>query len=219
MRINILHCLDSLCEASVHYQLGENAGSGSKKPSSYVEYVSRDLEKIVQLVVPNSRDGLVNLASARQILESWRAKRVLDPGVVEGIVKMLDEQRESVHEQPSEGSSSTTNASEFSKNEILQRFEEDRERHKLLRQKRWVLPIPTSNVPPQPKLASVLLANSAQTPPSQNQTITPELALDIEFENAWETTSDFNEDDEELIREENVLCFPDDIAGIPMEIA
>lgn len=37
-----------------------------------------------------------------------------------------------------------------------------------------------------------------------------ELALDIEFENEWETTSDWNEDDEEAIGEEAELAFPSD---------
>jgi CTD kinase subunit gamma len=36
-----------------------------------------------------------------------------------------------------------------------------------------------------------------------------ELALDIEFENEWETTSDWNEDDEEAIGEEAQLAFPE----------
>lgn len=34
-----------------------------------------------------------------------------------------------------------------------------------------------------------------------------ESALDIEFDNAWETTSDWNEDDEDAADEENLLCF------------
>ena len=35
-----------------------------------------------------------------------------------------------------------------------------------------------------------------------------ELTLDIEFENDWETTSDWNEDDDDAANEENELCFP-----------
>lgn len=34
--------------------------------------------------------------------------------------------------------------------------------------------------------------------------------IDVEFENAWETTSDWNEDDDEAAQEENELCFPND---------
>jgi len=37
----------------------------------------------------------------------------------------------------------------------------------------------------------------------------PVLPIDIEFENAWETTSDWNEDDVEAVVEEDALCFPD----------
>jgi len=36
------------------------------------------------------------------------------------------------------------------------------------------------------------------------------LPIDVEFENAWETTSDWNEDDDEAALEENALCFPED---------
>ena len=35
-----------------------------------------------------------------------------------------------------------------------------------------------------------------------------ELALDIEFENEWEATSDWNEDDVEAVMEERELCYP-----------
>lgn len=35
-----------------------------------------------------------------------------------------------------------------------------------------------------------------------------ELALDIEFENEWEATSDWNEDDVETVLEERELCYP-----------
>jgi CTD kinase subunit gamma len=35
-----------------------------------------------------------------------------------------------------------------------------------------------------------------------------QLAIDIEFENAWETTSDWNEDDIDAVYEEYNLCFP-----------
>ena len=38
-----------------------------------------------------------------------------------------------------------------------------------------------------------------------------ELTLDIEFENDWETTSDWNEDDDEAALEENALCFPNGV--------
>ena len=37
--------------------------------------------------------------------------------------------------------------------------------------------------------------------------------IDIEFDNDWETLSDWNEDDDEACAEENALCFtPQDLA-------
>jgi CTD kinase subunit gamma len=36
---------------------------------------------------------------------------------------------------------------------------------------------------------------------------------DVEFENAWETTSDWNEDDDDDVQAENALCFPGQFIG------
>ena len=81
-------------------------------------------------------------------------------------------------------------------------MEEDRERHKHLRERRWVQPVshnlPVGGVPP---LASFL-------PLTDDSDGVGELTLDIEFDNEWETTSDWNEDDDEVVAEENMLCFP-----------
>ena len=83
------------------------------------------------------------------------------------------------------------------------RMEGDRERHKRLRERRWVQPV--SLLQNQPVLAC--FAPDPDLSPS-NGMPGSELALDIEFDNEWETTSDWNEDDEEAITEENILCYP-----------
>jgi CTD kinase subunit gamma len=86
--------------------------------------------------------------------------------------------------------------------EVFKRIEEDRERHKRLRERRWVQPVshnPLSHFPPQ--LASFL-------PLTDDGDGEEELTQDIEFENEWETTSDWNEDDDDAALEENNLCFP-----------
>ena len=73
MRINVLYLLDNLCEASLTHQsqgpkpLQASTSSVPNAPGSYLEYVARDLGTIVKLVVPESRGGLVNLMSARQV--------------------------------------------------------------------------------------------------------------------------------------------------------
>jgi CTD kinase subunit gamma len=44
------------------------------------------------------------------------------------------------------------------------------------------------------------------------------LAIDVEFENDWETTSDWNEDDDEAAADESELCFPAEGEG-PMDLS
>lgn len=73
MRINILYLLDNLCEASLTHQTQAptttepSTSSVQNAPASYVQYVTRDLEKIVKMVVPEARGGMVNLMSTRQV--------------------------------------------------------------------------------------------------------------------------------------------------------
>lgn len=113
----------------------------------------------------------------------------------------------------------------MSKNDVFKRIEEDRERHKRLRERRWVQPISyasSSFNPNHMPLASFLplTTNKAQ---AQETSVGPgveeELPVDIEFENEWETTSDWNEDDEEVIAEERELCFPREGGEEPMDMS
>jgi CTD kinase subunit gamma len=89
----------------------------------------------------------------------------------------------------------------LSRSDIFKRIEEDRERHKRLRERRWVQPIshnPSNYLPP---LMSFM-------PLTDDDDGEMQLAIDIEFENEWETTSDWNEDDDDAAAEGNDLCFP-----------
>lgn len=43
------------------------ASSSKGQSESYLHYVNRDLHIIVDLVVPDTRDGLINQLSARQV--------------------------------------------------------------------------------------------------------------------------------------------------------
>lgn len=85
------------------------------------------------------------------------------------------------------------------RHEVFKRIEEDRERHKRLRERRWVQPVSHSSNSTQ--LASFL-------PLTDDGDGDEELTLDIEFENDWETTSDWNEDDDDAAVDENELCYP-----------
>jgi len=198
-RINLLYLLDSLCETSLLTKVNTHAPT-----SFYVDFVARDLGKIVEYVVPEGRDGLPNLMSTVQILDNWRIKRIIDPQIVDEILTSLDSRRASVQNGMGDDAdipppaSANDSSSTFSRNEVFRRIEEDRERHKRLRERRWVQPISYSNQPHQ--VASLV-------PLPENEGGSSELAIDIEFENEWETTSDWNEDDDEAIAEENNLCY------------
>ncbi|KAF8058589.1 CTD kinase subunit gamma CTK3-domain-containing protein [Lyophyllum atratum] len=213
-RINILYFLDSLCETCL---LVKSHATGQGQQSDlYVNFVTRDLSVIVENVVPQGRQGLPNLVSTKQILESWRSKRVIDPQKVDDILSSLNTRQTSSEptDPPSSSSSSHGHGHNvsLSRNEIFKRIEEDRERHKRLRERRWVQPVthnPTSNQ--QPPLASFM----PLTNPGDGA---QELTIDIEFENEWEATSDWNEDDEEAANEEAELCFPAEGEG-PMDLS
>jgi CTD kinase subunit gamma len=102
---------------------------------------------------------------------------------------------------PDNPESTTSHSQTLSRNDIFKRIEEDRERHKRLRERRWVQPVahnPSTYLPPQ--LASLM-------PLTDDGDGEEELTIDIEFENEWETTSDWNEDDDDAVRDENELCF------------
>jgi CTD kinase subunit gamma len=99
--------------------------------------------------------------------------------------------------------------SSLSRTEVFKRIEEDRERHKRLRERRWVQPI-SHRAPGQMNMLSFL--------PLTGENDDEVLAIDVEFENDWETTSDWNEDDDEAAADESELCFPAEGEG-PMDLS
>ncbi|EPQ55362.1 hypothetical protein GLOTRDRAFT_61326 [Gloeophyllum trabeum ATCC 11539] len=208
-RINILYFLDSLCETCLLAKSQPGSlGPESANHSLYMDYVARDLAKIVGYVVPEGRQGLPNLMSTKQILERWRSKRVIDPQIIDEITAGLNARRAAPPSSPS-GQPSL----QFSKNDVFKRIEEDRERHKRLRERRWVQPVTHNHAQLQGQLASFL-------PLTDDADGEGELTIDIEFDNEWETTSDWNEDDDEAAAEENELCFPGEGGGEkPMDLS
>ncbi|KAG6373838.1 CTD kinase subunit gamma CTK3-domain-containing protein [Boletus reticuloceps] len=223
--------------------------------SFYVDYVSRDLRQIVECVVPVGRQGLPNLTSTKQvrtsvlflktctddkpqILENWRTKRIIEPQRVDEVMQVLSSRQT----QPTESSIASVSAptsqpppsrgpgagndAHLSRGEIFRRIEEDRERHKRLRERRWVQAQPQvlshsypshHSQPHHPAAGSgpgsslgttgyTAYALASFLPLSESENAA--LALDIEFENEWDATSDWNEDDVEAVMEERELCYP-----------
>ncbi|CAA7260358.1 unnamed protein product [Cyclocybe aegerita] len=218
-RINILYFLDSLCETSLLVK--SHARSERSRLANanglYVHFVARDLNRIVESIVPEGRQGIPNLLTrSPQILENWRNKRYIDPQKIDDVLTSLDSRPNAGSsenggpEAPSTSKHSAPHET-LPRNEVNKRIEQDRERHKRLRERRWVQP--TSHNPATfqaPQLACFYPLDDAVDGQE-------ELALDIEFENEWEATSDWNEDDEDAVGEEAQLAFPsedDKIGGL-----
>lgn len=129
----------------------------------YISLIESSLPSLVEKTVPNSTKGYINLKSTRDILRSWATQRLLSPGVVEGVLAALESQTFAggsgtpasgasgsagpEDEQGASGGDAATPGSKrkresMKRSDVLLRIEEDRERQKRLREKRWILPIP-----------------------------------------------------------------------------
>ena len=64
-RINLFYLLDTLANTSIQNSI--MAGSSSKSGSFYLDFITRDLGMLVDCVVPDGRDGLINLMSTVQV--------------------------------------------------------------------------------------------------------------------------------------------------------
>ncbi|KAF5354967.1 hypothetical protein D9756_005617 [Leucocoprinus leucothites] len=216
-RINILHFLDSLCETChLLKSRSGNTKEGSTPKLPYVDYLARDLPKVIELVVPEGRQGLPNLSSTKQILESWRTKRVIDPQKLDEVLAPLNTRTTTTTTttDPSQPVPEPEAHDHLSRNDVFKRIEEDRERHKRLRERRWVQTISHDTTDYRALSLACFLPLTDSTEGGRDY------PFDIEFENEWETRSDWNEDDDEAAAEESELCFRTGGAGeAPMDLS
>lgn len=98
------------------------------------------------------------------MLKSWKTRRLLPVAKLDTLLDQL----QNATFPPADNSSSTT----FSRNDILRRIEDDRERHKRLRERIWVLPVPSllelsgNSREAQGKLSTVLSTRTASASPA-----------------------------------------------------
>lgn len=135
---------------------------------------------------------------------------MVDPQIVDDVLASLSARTAEVLDitdtdapvlKPPQNSKSSA---QLPRSEVFKRIEEDRERHKRLRERRWVQAVSRS----QWASAQPILHSFAPLPEKGEGDFETESSVDIEFENEWETVSDWNEDDDEACKEENELCFP-----------
>ncbi|EEB06110.1 domain kinase I gamma subunit [Schizosaccharomyces japonicus yFS275] len=128
MRVNIMYFLETLCD-----MCRQNNIEGS-----YVEMIGRDIAKLVGSVVPPGQVGAANAPEVRKVLESMHTKRLLSDEQWEEANAVL---QKNAAAQIQDGDSVEKTAV-FSREDILRRMEEDRERHKRLRETFWAVDSP-----------------------------------------------------------------------------
>ncbi|PPQ87513.1 hypothetical protein CVT25_008010, partial [Psilocybe cyanescens] len=91
-RINILYFLDSLCGTcpKVMSHSKSESSRATNANGLYVELMTCDLNRIIDSIVPEGRQWLPNLVSAKQILENWRSKRDIDPQRIDVVFSSLE---------------------------------------------------------------------------------------------------------------------------------
>ncbi|WYZ40393.1 hypothetical protein EsH8_IV_000734 [Colletotrichum jinshuiense] len=126
------------------------------KHVDYVRMMQRDIIRIVDAVAPDDGSGAANVKVVRRVLHGLQQKNFLEARTVVEIEEVLKERETSAHEaglsSPVNGDVSMGDAPpshaipaggrvpRLEKRQIEQRIEEDRERHKRLRESIWAIP-------------------------------------------------------------------------------
>lgn len=77
-RINLLYLIDSLLMKSI-----------SLNSNVFTQLISRDLSYLVELIVPNTKYGILNRLSTIQVIKDWKIKRLLPITTLDPILDSL----------------------------------------------------------------------------------------------------------------------------------
>ncbi|KAI6359329.1 hypothetical protein MCOR25_007090 [Pyricularia grisea] len=125
----------------------------------YVRMLQRDIIRVVDAVAPENGSGAANVKVVRRVLQALQNKKFLQAQTVAEIDEVLKERESAAHyvtmSSPIPGDDEigdmppsqtipragrTTAPPRLEKKQIEQRIEEDRERHKRLREEIWAIP-------------------------------------------------------------------------------
>jgi CTD kinase subunit gamma len=123
--------------------------------TEYIAMMQRDIIRVVDAVAPDDGSGAANVKVVRRVLQSLAAKTYLDAAVVTEIEEVLKDR--DVVASPNEdlllgdmppsqtipdrgGKRTTSGGMKLDRRQVEQRIEEDRERHKRLRESIWAVP-------------------------------------------------------------------------------
>ncbi|KAF1917410.1 CTD kinase subunit gamma CTK3-domain-containing protein [Ampelomyces quisqualis] len=135
-RANIMFFIECLCEMAMKDSAGDGRGiDGSAM--GYVRMLQRDILRVVECVV-GEEGG--NVRVVRKVLQTLQNRSILMPETVSELEAVL-KSREGDMPFGSPGQMKNGNVSvKMDKRQIEQRIEEDRERHKRLRESIWAVP-------------------------------------------------------------------------------
>ncbi|KAG0053693.1 hypothetical protein BGZ83_000577 [Gryganskiella cystojenkinii] len=119
-RMNLLYVLDAISQQS------QKVGF-----KGYIDLIQRNLSRLIETIAPAGPKGNVNVAGAKKILESWRTKRLYPESAIVKVERPLLARELGTH-------APSTSEAGLSKDDILRRMDEDRERHKRIREDIWI---------------------------------------------------------------------------------
>ena len=133
-RANIMYFFEALCDRARHEAHPE-----------FIRMMERDILRIIDLVAPDDGSGAANVKVVRKVLHSLQAKNYLQPATVVELEECIKD-RDRVAGGPGEGEeeggaggAGGGGVERRDKRQIEQRIEEDRERHKRLREGIWAV--------------------------------------------------------------------------------
>jgi CTD kinase subunit gamma len=133
-RLNIFYFLEALCE---------NPDASSRV--NYSTWMCRDIQVIVDKVVPSNNVGVVNVSPSRHIVENLYRKGLLSVEKYENVVKLLKSREELLESSKvianvqDTTAYDSTGSLELSNKDILRRMDEDRERTKRIKENIWAI--------------------------------------------------------------------------------
>ncbi|KAL8960222.1 MAG: hypothetical protein Q9183_005506, partial [Haloplaca sp. 2 TL-2023] len=142
-RANIMYFIEHLCDMAQR-----------ENHMNFVRMMQKDILMVVDAVAPSDGSGAANVKVVRRVLQGLQQKKVLQTDTVveiEGCLKErdtvaehpalspIDANRQREHHANHSATSKTNGVSRPDKRQIEQRIEEDRERHKRLRESIWAI--------------------------------------------------------------------------------
>lgn len=151
-RANIMYFMEHLCDLAAREEHPE-----------FIRMMERDILKIIDLVAPDDGSGAANVKVVRKVLAGMQAKQYLQPQTVAELEECIKDRDQlgaegdggispmdttiaiesgrtmSVSKHGTPGGKNANGNVRLDKKQIEQRIEEDRERHKRLRENIWAV--------------------------------------------------------------------------------